>query len=97
MTKVPFLVVTGSCDSTVGGDQPGIDYVADTDGLNPDASAHSIAGGNHTYFNTRWTPPAIGGDDDGSDTCEDPAITPAQQRHQTKDVVVPFFVQRLLR
>lgn len=95
VTKVPFLVVTGSCDGTVGGDQPGVDYLRDVRGLNPDASAVSITGANHNFFNTRWSPGAIGGTGDGDPECPG-RIGQVEQRERTTEVVVPWFVDHLL-
>ncbi|MFB9315368.1 alpha/beta hydrolase [Nocardioides plantarum] len=93
VTKVPFKVVTASCDGAVG--ERGSAYVDDVRGSNPGASQARIVGGNHNFFNTWWSPGRIGGEDDALEPC-DRALTPAQQRQRTKQVVVPFFVEELL-
>ena len=69
VTKIPFEVITASCDTAVGGSSPGRQYLRDVRGRNPGAKWVDITGGNHDNFNTRWTPGNIGGYDDSSKPC----------------------------
>lgn len=94
VTKIPFKVITSTCDGDTG--EVGTEYVDEAADLNPGASLTRIVGGNHNFFNTRWSPGQIGGKDDGTRPCAG-KLTAAQQRRQTKRIVVRFFEKELRR
>jgi len=90
VTKIPFEVITASCDTAVGGSSPGREYLRDVKGRNPGARWVDITGGNHDNFNTRWTPGNIGGYDDSSKPCPG-KIGGRSQRDRTEQLVAAFF------
>ncbi|MFD2468876.1 alpha/beta hydrolase family protein [Amycolatopsis silviterrae] len=92
VTRVPFKVVLSSCDGAVG--IVGQQYVKDVVGRNPDASAVTLVGANHNFYNTEWSPGKIGGEDDTTPGCVG-ALTPAQQRGGAAREIVSFFASRL--
>jgi hypothetical protein len=96
VTKIPFEVITASCDTAVGGSTPGREYLRDVKGRNPGARWVDITGGNHDNFNTRWTPGNIGGYDDSSKPCPG-KIGGRKQRHRTEKLVTAFFRHTLKR
>jgi hypothetical protein len=90
VTKIPFEVITASCDTAVGGSSPGREYLRDVKGRNPDARWVDITGGDHDNFNTRWTRGNIGGYDDSSKPCPG-KIGGRTQRDRTEELVTAFF------
>ncbi|MFD9893803.1 alpha/beta hydrolase family protein [Amycolatopsis sp. NPDC059027] len=92
VTRVPFKVIVASCDGAVG--VVGLQYVKDVEGKNSDASAVTLTGANHNFFNTEWSPGKIGGEDDAPASCVG-KLTPAQQRGGAVREIVSFFTSRL--
>ncbi|MFJ4409624.1 alpha/beta hydrolase [Streptomyces sp. NPDC088910] len=87
-TKVPFAVVTSTCDGAVH--EQGQEYLDDIAGLNTvtDFSV-SLQHANHNYYNRSWTPPASLGEDDS--TCPAQELTPAHQQDALTAYAVAFY------
>jgi hypothetical protein len=85
ITRIPFAVMTGSCDGAVSGGS----YVENAKGRNR-VPIHAVTAvnANHDFFNTEWTY-------DNDSTCPDRALTPEQQRAVAKTYVPAFFGQYL--
>ncbi|MCG0284580.1 alpha/beta hydrolase [Streptomyces sp. PSAA01] len=88
ITKLPFAVVTGSCDGAVR--EGGQEYLDDVTGLNT-ATDYSISlkGANHNYYNTTWTPPYLFGEDDS--TCPAQELAPSRQQDALTAYATAFF------
>jgi dienelactone hydrolase len=92
VTAIPIGVVTGTCDGAVG--EGGQAYLDDVEGKSA-APAHSVSirDANHNYFNTRWTPPSLFGDDDS--TCPDRELSPGTQQTALTAYAVAFYERYL--
>ncbi|ALG14361.1 alpha/beta hydrolase [Kibdelosporangium phytohabitans] len=87
-TTVPFTAVTSSCDGAVG--EAGQEYLDDLKGRNTVTDfTVSLRNANHNYFNTKWTPPFLFGEDDS--TCPTRELTPAQQQNALTAYAVAFY------
>ncbi|WP_128376803.1 alpha/beta hydrolase [Streptomyces cavernae] len=88
ITRLPFAVVTSSCDGAVG--EQGQEYLDDVVGLNS-ATDYSVSlkDANHNYYNTTWTPPFQFGEDDS--TCPAQELTPARQQDALTAYATAFF------
>ncbi|MCP2201814.1 hypothetical protein [Lentzea flava] len=86
ITKIPFAVMTGSCDGAVNGGS----YVDNAKGRNL-APIHAVTPkhANHNYFNTEWSY-------DNDSRCPDTGLTPEQQRAVATTYIPAFFRQYLL-
>ncbi|MEW2522698.1 alpha/beta hydrolase [Actinacidiphila alni] len=88
ITKLPFAVVTGSCDGAVH--EAGQEYLDDVAGRNTRTDfSVSLLHANHNYYNTAWTPPASLGEDDS--TCPAQELTPARQQDALTAYAVAFY------
>lgn len=85
ITKIPFAVMTGSCDGAVSGTT----FIENAKGRNV-VPIHAVTpkNANHNYFNTEWSY-----DDDS--TCPAATLTPEQQRKVATTYVPAFFQQYL--
>ncbi|GAB2831099.1 alpha/beta hydrolase family protein [Lentzea nigeriaca] len=85
ITKIPFAVMTGSCDGAVNGGS----YVANAKGRNL-APIHDVTPkyANHNYFNTEWSY-------DNDSRCPETGLTPEQQREVATTYIPAFFRQYL--
>lgn len=85
ITKIPFAVMTGSCDGAVSGTT----FIENAKGRNI-VPIHAVTpkNANHNYFNTEWSY-----DDDS--TCPAATLTPEQQRRVATTYVPAFFQQYL--
>ncbi|NGY60975.1 hypothetical protein G7043_18750 [Lentzea sp. NEAU-D13] len=85
ITKIPFAVMTGSCDGAVNGGT----YVDNAKGRNL-VPIHAVTPqhANHNYFNTEWSY-------DNDSSCPDTALTPEQQRRIATTYIPAFFRQYL--
>lgn len=85
ITRIPFAVLTGSCDGAVTGGS----YVDNAKGRNR-VPIHAVTAvnANHDFFNTEWTY-------DNDTTCPATQLTPEQQREVALSYV-PAFFQRYL-
>ncbi|MGW6935465.1 hypothetical protein ACWGE0_35760 [Lentzea sp. NPDC054927] len=85
ITKIPFAVMTGSCDGAVNGGS----YVDNAKGRNV-VPIHAVTPkfANHNYFNTAWSY-------DNDSSCPDTALTPEQQRRIAATYIPAFFRQYL--
>ncbi|WP_434442928.1 alpha/beta hydrolase family protein [Lentzea sp. E54] len=86
ITKIPFAVLTGDCDSIAG---QAAGYVRNAQGRNL-APIHHVTPhrANHNFFNTEWSY-----DNDGS--CQDTGLSPEQQRAVAATYIPAFFRQYL--
>ncbi|GAA2325940.1 alpha/beta hydrolase [Streptomyces cuspidosporus] len=88
ITKLPFAVVTSSCDGAV--QEAGQEYLDDVSGLNTiDDYSISLKGANHNYYNTTWTPPYLFGEDDS--TCPAQELPPSRQQDALIAYATAFF------
>lgn len=85
ITKIPFAVLTGSCDGAVDGGS----YIDNAKGRNV-VPIHQVTpkNANHNYFNTEWSY-------DNDSSCPDTALTPDQQRRVATTYIPAFFRQYL--
>lgn len=92
VTRVPVAVMTGTCDGATG--EAGQQYLDDAEGrTRVPAYSVSVTAANHNYFNTRWTPPALFGEDDS--TCPERELTPAAQRDALASYAIAFYERYL--
>jgi hypothetical protein len=92
VTRIPVAVVTGTCDGAVG--EHGQEYLDDVVGKTREpAYSLSLTGANHNYYNTRWTPPSLFGEDDS--TCPERELTPDTQRSALTTYAIAFYERYL--
>ncbi|WP_424215018.1 alpha/beta hydrolase family protein [Streptomyces sp. BI20] len=104
LTKVPVAAVAGTCDAM----WDGLDEVATLTKGNPAVERHDVAGGNHNFFNTVWSPgtgPAFATDDAEQrpgGRCESadgggaiPRLTAERQRETAVRLATAFFDEHL--
>jgi hypothetical protein len=92
VTRVPVAVVTGTCDGAVR--ETGQQYLDDVVGKTHEpAWSISLRGANHNYFNSRWTPPSLFGEDDS--TCPQQELTPPVQQSVLVAYAVAFYERYL--
>ena len=88
ITRLPFTVVTSSCDGAVH--EAGQEYLDDVTGLNTATDySVSLSNANHNYYNTAWTPPALFGEDDS--TCPARELPPATQQNALTTYATAFY------
>jgi hypothetical protein len=93
ITRLPFSVLTGSCDGAVR--EAGQEYLDDVAGLTRStAYSMSLKHANHNYYNVTWTPPHLFGDDDS--TCPSTELTPDRQQSVLVAYAVAFYRHTLL-
>lgn len=87
ITRIPFAVMTGSCDGAVDGGS----YVDNAKGRNV-VPIHAVTpkSANHNYFNTEWSY-------DNDSRCPATGLTPEQQREVATTYIPAFFRQYLYR
>jgi len=92
VTRIPVAVVTGTCDGAVG--ERGQEYLDDVVGKTREpAYSVSLAGANHNYFNTQWTPPSLFGEDDS--TCPERELAPDTQQSALTTYAIAFYERYL--
>lgn len=88
VTRVPVGVVTSGCDGAVR--EAGQQYLDDAVGKTREpAHSVSLAGANHNYYNTRWTPPSLFGEDDS--TCPQREVPPGTQQAALTAYAIAFY------
>ncbi|MFJ3234457.1 alpha/beta hydrolase [Streptomyces sp. NPDC086787] len=88
ITRLPFSVVTSTCDGAVG--EAGQQYLDDVTGLNTSTDfSVSLKGANHNFYNTAWTPPSLFGEDDS--TCPAQELAPGRQQDALTAYATAFY------